>query len=277
MAVDPKHTKDFSNLWQIKLAEINPSIFALQKCMQEIMEPVVKLAQIVESIRVPALKIALPYIEKFAKFFQAFELSRRLDESGWLPHYTTPYELIQENTEDIRATLEDHYRTNWPEVRKAIEESVSAFDLDEESRIVINEILDAHENGHYRSVCRTIFPEIERLSRLEFSADNYFNPLSNQKDLREMAGALPVRGGLEAIAMFERLFNHIYKDVKTMEALQAVQNDPVPNRHACLHGLVIYNTHQSSINSIFFLEYIFWIYNYAKDMQKLQNANNQPA
>lgn len=273
MPPDPKQRKEIANLWQIKLAEISPSIFAFIQNVQELAEPITKMAETMEGILLPLSKLTTPYLETFSKIGQIFELSRQLNKSGWLPHHTTPPNLIQGTPEDISFALENYYKQNWPNVRLAIENKISSYDLDYESKAVIAEILNSHESGHYRSVCRTIFPEIERLSRLEFGADNQFKPLSSQKNIRELAGKLPARGGLEAIAMFERLYDHIYKEIKTVDALQEAKNDPVPNRHACLHGLVIYDTHQSSLNAIFFIEYIFWLYNYAKNLHKPESEN----
>jgi hypothetical protein len=43
--------------------------------------------------------------------------------------------------------------------------------------------------------------------------------------------------------------------VKTPERLAEVAADPVPNRHAALHGLVVYSTRQASMNALIMAEY----------------------
>ncbi len=272
-----KDTKNFPNLWQMKMLEISPAVYEFQKTMERITEPLVRFGQILESLRVPTIKFIetefLPFADMFKKLAVSFELTRRLNESGWLPHYSTPFDLVSGEIEEIREALAGYYKDNWVFVRSEIEKKIADFDLDDESRSVFIEALNAHEAGSYRAVSRLIFPEIERLSRIEFEVDNHFKPLSSQRDLRELAGKLPIRGGLEAAALFEKLYDHIYMEVKSPEALEAVQKDGVPNRHACLHGLVSYGTMQNSINSIFLIEYVFWVFDYAKSLQRAQNDN----
>ena len=45
----------------------------------------------------------------------------------------------------------------------------------------------------------------------------------------------------------------VYTNVFTKESLEIVRQDPVPNRHAAMHGLVVYSTPQNSLNMIFVL------------------------
>ena len=52
--------------------------------------------------------------------------------------------------------------------------------------------------------------------------------------------------------MFAR---HLYSNVKAPQRLSEVEADPVPNRHAALHGLVVYASAQASLNALIMAEY----------------------
>ena len=43
--------------------------------------------------------------------------------------------------------------------------------VDDEAKTTFGEALNAHEAGFYRSVCRVLMPEIERVSRVELHGD----------------------------------------------------------------------------------------------------------
>ena len=48
------------------------------------------------------------------------------------------------------------------------------------------------------------------------------------------------------------------------------EQDPIPNRHAALHGLVIYSSMQNSLNSIFMTEFIFQVISALKRTARMQ-------
>ena len=51
----------------------------------------------------------------------------------------------------------------------------------------------------------------------------------------------------------------LFTDVDTEEHREILKKNPIPNRHAAIHGLVVYSSPQSSLNAIFIAEYIFRI------------------
>ena len=55
----------------------------------------------------------------------------------------------------------------------------------------------------------------------------------------------------------ELLRGHLYEHIKSSEDLAGIVDDPIPNRHAVVHGLVSYKTAQSSINAMILTLYIF--------------------
>lgn len=52
------------------------------------------------------------------------------------------------------------------------------------------------------------------------------------------------------------------------EARQRLVRDPIPNRHAALHGLVVYSTRQNSLNVIFIGDYVFELISVLKELQQ---------
>jgi hypothetical protein len=73
----------------------------------------------------------------------------------------------EDNDEVLAAKLEQHYRDNWPEISEDIQTRAEKFDLDPEAKATLAEALAAHKHGFYRSVCRLLLPEIERVARVE--------------------------------------------------------------------------------------------------------------
>ena len=195
------------------------------------------------------------------------------DRAGWLPHPSTPLDRVKKcagESEAIHRLLSEYYEANWPEVRQDIETRLTAWRLDEEAKAAFREALDAHEAGLYRSVCRLLFPEIERVARKELH-DDRMGRITSQKVLRRLAGRLPISamepGGFLGLNLFDRLSNHVYEDASDEESRQRLARDPVPNRHAALHGLVVYSTRQNSLNGIFIGDYVFELISLLKDPQ----------
>ena len=61
--------------------------------------------------------------------------------------------------------------------------------------------------------------------------------------------------GLE---LFGVLINHLYEQVNDINRQQFI-NLPIPNRHAAIHGLIVYSSMKNSFNTIIMADYIFQI------------------
>lgn len=212
-----------------------------------------------------------------------------LRRAGWLPHYTTPFDLIGEchqSAEAIRGVVLDYYERNWEEVRMRIERRLSAYGVDEEAKMAFHEALKAHEVGLYRCVCRVLFPEVERVFRTELF-DDQVGPIPYDKFVRVLVNGDRsldefVTNGLYDLAVF----GHLTKAVRAKDGKEAgdglvsaddefifglfskvaneedrarLRSDQVPNRHAAMHGLVVYSSQQNSLNAIFMADYVFQI------------------
>lgn len=191
-------------------------------------------------------------------------LEESLDESGWLLHRSTPFDQVRTCARDgqaIQPFLRNYYSEHWEDVRRAVESWLTTCPLDDEAKATFREALTAHEARLYRSVSRLLFPEIERVSRKELHGDRLTKDLSSQPRLRELTRELPVsvarRAGFFGLHLCRRLSRHLYESVRDDDARQRFADDPVPNRHAVVHGLVEYSSMQSSLNAIFMTEFLF--------------------
>lgn len=187
---------------------------------------------------------------------------RRLEEAGWLPHSTTPFDQLED--EDLQASeistmMERHYRDNWTSVCEVFLADLDGYDIDDEAKDAFREALHMHGQGYHRAACRLLFPEIERVSRTEIHGGT-LEGITSQRQLGRKIGELTpcaMGDGLRGMAIYRKLVGHIYAPVKSEDALRRVLSDPVPNRHVTLHGLSAYATFQNSLNLIIVCDFVF--------------------
>ena len=183
-------------------------------------------------------------------------------KTGWLPYYAIPlhyFEECQDNYQMLDVCISGYFKENWNQIRQDIERRISNSNIEKETKDTLNEMFIAHECGLYRSVIRVIFPEIERIIRARIFNDQGY--MSSKKmvekwiDTHELNDLLKKRYHL---ALLDKLMNHIYKGVTDSER-QNFEVNFCPNRHAAMHGLVIYSTFKHSMNMIIMTDYIFQI------------------
>ena len=180
-----------------------------------------------------------------------------LNKVGWLPHYSVPHRLV-EGCGDDRALLDsrvaEHYSTRWTEIRDHMELDLATYHIDDEARATFREALMAHESGTYRCTCRLLFPEIERIIDAGHRSGPMIEKLlasgePTERDVRELFD----------LVMLERIRKHAYEQVWTEGDRERFERDPVPNRHAAIHGRVAYSTHKHSMNMLILTDYVFRI------------------
>jgi hypothetical protein len=193
-------------------------------------------------------------------------------EAGWLRHHTTPFAALRDewSTAELSAYLSAYYLDNWPKIRGEFENHLIASKADDEAKATFIEALEAHGHGLYRVAPRLLFPEIERLARGEFRAGT----LGTLPVLKEIRGKIERQEiGLSELAppgdepffvQFERMGHHLYEKILTPDKLAALANDPIPNRHAALHGLISYRTMKTSLNALIMTEFMFRIIHLVK-------------
>lgn len=253
---------------------------------QSVLSDMVNIGAAARRMGEQMLAALTPTIELFREISAHIERSKRIEASGWLPHYTTPFAMILDGmmAEEISAVIEQHYRENWHEVESAFLRRLDASQLDEEAKATFKEALASHGHGHYRSVPRTLFPEIERVACVELydgsrkyrkedakSGKSREIGITSLPDFAAVVGELPVGHVLTTdygYALYIKLEKHLYNAVKHPDEIAAAISDAVPNRHASLHGIVSYNTMQNSLNALIMTDFIFHLIGEIKMLSK---------
>ena len=207
-------------------------------------------------------KTAITMIGQFARHAHN---SESLEKAGWLPHQSTPYARIGEcqgDSKELDRLLALYYKEQWAQVRRDIESRLNRYHVDDEFKATFREALVAHENELYRCVCCVLMPAIERVARIECHDDDTKKVTTSQHWLREQAmnvrlSSLDVRG-FYAGTLFRRFSKHLYDNAREGER-QRFERDPVPNRHAALHGIVAYSSMKNSLNAIFITEFLLQV------------------
>jgi hypothetical protein len=146
--------------------------------------------------------------------------ARLLSEAGFLPHVTMPVELVDECADDathLSVSIEKHYGDNWQQIEDTLAARVASYLIDDEAKETFREALASHRMGHFRSVVRLLFPEIERVATSDGTLREFAKANGLKKPYRvfqELAGELPLSemGGYGGFVLFERLYDHLYVD-----------------------------------------------------------------
>ncbi len=235
-------------------------VAALNK-LEESLRPFVQaLAGIAEAIH-PFVSAIAPKFEQLVRYHKFID---SVGATGWLPYYTISLVYVEECGDDVSlidTRITSFYRNNWNVIREDIETRLDQYQLSEETKATLREALAAHDVGHYRCVCRVLFPAVEREFRIHFFEDRA-GSISSTRLLEKLTN----RGELESFLpreaygwiLFGRLIDHLYEPVDDGNRAQ-FEEDFVPNRHASIHGLVPYSTFKHSVNMLVMADYIFQV------------------
>ncbi|RWE34991.1 hypothetical protein [Mesorhizobium sp.] len=215
----------------------------------------------------------------FARWFRDHERATRIFAVvGWLPHETWPAGLIgsdddSQNLEEIRDRLALHYQDEWPTVEQQFASSFDRLNVEDETRKVLAEALTSHRDGKYRSVVRLLFPEIENEIRVAFYQNSLKHPIAGLNEFLDALNRKVAFGHVLQrefdMTLFDKLSSHMYSKVDDSNRL-AIAADPVPNRHAALHGIVSYSSAQNSINTLIMADYILRL---VTSLKRLRNPS----
>ena len=251
--------------WQA-LSPVAPQVLAAARQMERSLGPVLETLNEWSAAAAPfleefertaeaaaeAMEQAPPALKQFHERKKAHDA---LNKVGWLPHYSVPHRLV-EGCGDDRALLDsrvaDHYRTRWPKIRDQMEFDLATYHIDDEARATFRDALVAHESGLYRCICRLLFPEIERI----IGAGHRSGPMIEKLLASGEPTELDFREMFDWV-MLERIRKHAYEQVWTEGEQERFERDPVPNRHAAIHGRVAYSTHKHSMNMLILTDYVF--------------------
>lgn len=222
-----------------------------------------------------------PFWEALGKSTEECE---RIEKAGWLPHYTIPSEILaieDLDASELDAALAAYYQNQWNDVKEELQSRVASYEIDDEAKQAFFAALGMHEAGFFKGTARMLFPEFERLARVELNG-NTMKGISSQHTLRAKAANLSPGeiepGGVYGMRLFRRLTNHLYSQTKTHDSLAAIAADPVPNRHAALHGFLAYDSLKSSINMLIMADFIFQVFSAVKrEAMEIAAAVTSPA
>ncbi len=229
--------------------------------MVEPLQPFVQFLQRVSEAMAPIVEAVAPLVEHFTSYNKFIDSVR---PTGWLPYHTVSLDIVEECGDDVsllEACLTEFYENNWESIRHDIETRLDSYQISAESKATFREALAAHDLGHYRCVCRVLFPEIDREFRIHF-----FDDAAGSISSKSMLDRLTNHGFLENFLpreaygwiLLDRLVHHLYEPVHDSNRTK-YERDYVPNRHAAIHGLVRYATFKHSLNMIVMADYIFQV------------------
>jgi hypothetical protein len=155
--------------------------------------------------------------------------------------------------------VQSHYEEQWAEVSADLSAGIEACDLDREAKDCFLEAIAAHGAGLYRCAPRLLFPEVERVARIELHGGALDRMASQQRLVGLIADLTPAEmasTGVTGLRFYRKLTEHLYENLKDPESVAVAAADPVPNRHAAIHGIVSYTSAKSSLNAVLVADYL---------------------
>lgn len=210
-----------------------------------------------------ALTPAPEVLEKIEWLRRDEERCEAIEATGWMAHPSSPFRLIEQGElvgGDLVRAVEDYYREDWDAVAAGMNARVDACLIDDEAKATFAEALAAHGAGLFRCAPRLLFPELERVARKELHG-GAMNKMASQLGLQEAVGSLtPMQmawSGTAGLRFYRKLTEHMYANLRDEDAVRSIAADPVPNRHATVHGYVSYAAANASFNAMAGTEYLF--------------------
>lgn len=192
----------------------------------------------------------------FLAFMERWQHGERLLKAGWVPHPIL-FSIEEPDEDKFRQQIEPLWRQHWPAFQINLVERVKT--LDSMAGPVLIEATQLHQLGYYRSVPRLLLPECEAVVRRRFGVPEVGTD-TQLKSLRDRLGAMPLQEHgrpIDGLWLFSMLEGHLVDHVRTQEQVDRFKASGIPNRHACIHGIIDYRTFQSSMNAILMALYVF--------------------
>ena len=252
-------------------------------------------AQVVDQFSKAIAPILEPVAQQAGAAVALAKARANLSAAGWLTHPTMPFGIVlacSGNPDLVHKNVAEYYERSWPNVRSSLENGMAEYNIDEESNAAFIEALEAHGHGLYRCVCTVLFPAIERELRAEIFGTKTGRPKEYEKAVRELVDGTTLADflpwGCFELDHFDHLTKHIddraedgiskgafgvFRFVHEDE-VHRVAEDPIPNRHAAMHGYVSYASLQNSLNALFFADYMFRVISELRDAKSETRTNN---
>ena len=164
-----------------------------------------------------------------------------LRERGILPHKSTPWELFdQDKPDDFADQVLSYYSTRWDQARTVFLTDINAYKIGEEAREAFIEGIECHTSKLYRPAILTALPaaEIEFRRTFEIAPGRQGASLLELRNAVMDAPAALILSHVAPFDLFETLDKHLYEKIRTQEDVGKFAADPIPNRHAAIHGLI---------------------------------------
>jgi hypothetical protein len=207
-------------------------------------------------------------------FFADVSKSTKALEAGWVPFKGMPCDdmSLEWSMQDFDTYLSNFTADKWPSIRSAFTKTVKASGVDQEAIETFQEALLGYEQGNYRSVVRVLFPEIERVARESVYGGSRQEDSAGRRGRAKMNTSLrdyrhAVRHELPAglamhstfgFTLTNKMDEHLYTWVGEDEvSLSKFRDDPIPNRHASMHGYVPYSSRKNAFNTIAMAAFMF--------------------
>lgn len=187
---------------------------------------------------------------------------KALRERGILPHKSTPWNLFEPDMPDeFPDAVLSHYSTEWDQARAMFLTDLDGYQIGEEAKEAYIEGIECHTSNLYRPAILTVLPAAETEFRRNFDIAPG-KPAASLRELREAIMEAPVGVILSHVApfdLFETLDKHLYERVQSQEDVARLATDPIPNRHAAIHGLIQYKSELNSLNALILTDYVFFV------------------
>ena len=241
--------------------------FARPKLKLDYSEISLQISQLVQDIRCDMARTAESVQGLSQKIQRDSEIATAAMNCGWIPFDGLPGDQIEPDgcSKKLDAFLASYTANNWDELRDTMKSKVAASGVDGEAIKTFDEALIAYDNGLYRCVVRTLFPEIERVARetLQGEQSNFERPktdasLCKVQDEILAAPLLVLADSQHAFTVIDKLREHPYARVeRDRDSTERFKFDAVPNRHASVHGFVNYSSPKNAFNMLVLAEFLF--------------------
>lgn len=261
---------------EIKLPEIPrvslPTIERIREINENVRESIRGLDQLMDVVRnnrkaiqdaVAGLNKAWqPAIQLVQSLGRLSAAKEPLQQRGILSHRSTPWDLFKADAaEDFPDAVLDFYEHQWDRAEAVFMSDIDSYLIGDDAKDAFMEAIQCHRRGLFRASVLTLLPAVEMEFRRAFEIGPGVQAV-NLEELRKAVMEAPAGVLLIHVAplhLFEILDEHTYERVKTQEDVDRLSRDPIPNRHAAIHGLLIYKTRLNSLNALIIADYVFFL------------------
>lgn len=212
-----------------------------------------------------ALQKSLSVFYKAGRALELIELKKWVEdasfETGYLPHRTVPFVRFRDecgdNYKEFLSLVLTHYESHQDDILLGIESQKEKLTLSEEQLATFSEAIQGHKLGLYRLTCRALLPDVERVIYEDWLNKRGTGSVK-ERELEHTIGELPLRIFIQNRwsdwILLDVLKSHLYSNGKNIKEFS---QNPLPNRHAALHGWLSYPSRKHSFNMIVFADFIF--------------------